>query len=103
MNGLILAAFVVSAEIPGPGAARMEMQRYESDKVVLYYRSCGAKGGNLATSTWPRKKPIKGCWFAYSSTIQVGWENGDIESFELNQFNFFTKEAAETGKQLGDM
>ena len=50
----------------------------------------------------PKKKPVKGCWYTDLGSAQIVWANGKSNIFDFSEFNIFTKDAPDTGKQLGD-
>lgn len=98
------AAVVVAATVSRPNTeiVRMELTRYENEKVILYYRRCDQEEGRLAIYEAPKKKPVKGCWYTDLGSAQIIWENGKSNTFEFADFNFFTKEVADISKQPGD-
>lgn len=92
----------VEAPKPSTEIVRMELTRYENEKVTLYYRRCDQEEGRLAVYEAPKKKPVKGCWYTDLGSAQIIWANGKSNIFDFGEFNIFTKDAPDTGKQLGD-
>lgn len=82
----------IKVETPRMEITRMELTRYENEKVILHYSRCSETEGKLAIYEVPNKKPVKGCWYSELTTAQIFWENGKNNSFEINEFTFFSKE-----------
>jgi hypothetical protein len=99
--GIATAAIVIAASTPSTVPGRMELIRYENEKVTLYYRRCSENEGRLAVYEVPNKKTTKGCWYSELGTVQIIWDSGKSNVFELNEFTFFSKEIPGTVKQIG--
>lgn len=100
----VLEAPKPKVETPKPSTeiVRMELTRYQNEKVILYYRRCDQDEGRLAVYEAPKKKPVKGCWYTDLGSAQIVWANGKSNIFDFSEFNIFTKDAPDTSKQLGD-